>query len=212
MIRIFIIDDHPLFIDGVRSIFNRNAGGIELSGSANTAKEAIPKLEENEVDVVLIDLIMPEINGYDLLLMIKTKFPNLKTIALTASTDPELLSIVWENNADGILLKHCGKQQLINAIKRVFNGKRVIGKTVPYFPKTDNDDSNSAFLHMTKREKLVLNLLAKGNKRDDVAETLGISKNAIDFHCKNIFKKFNKNSLISVLEEAKKANIIRLYN
>lgn len=207
MIRVFIVDDHPLFIDGVNSIFKNGKEGIVIEGYSLSAKEAIRNIKQCPVDVVLIDLIMPELNGLDLFLMLKRQCPKMKTIVLTASTNPGLLMNVWRNGVDAILMKYCGKRELANTIHRVMKNERIIGKDTPYFP-TESINSETSTPKLTRREVQILNILAKNYDRQTVSEILGVTKYAVDFHCKNIFKKFNKSSLGSVLEEAKKKNII----
>lgn len=209
MVRVFIVDDHPLFIDGVKSIFKNGKDEIIIEGYSLSAKEAIRSIKQCQVDVVLIDLIMPELNGLDLFLMLKRQCPKMKTIALTASTDPGLLMNIWRNGVDAILMKYCGKKELVKTIHAVMNNERIIGENTPYFP-TESIKNGTSSPKLTRREVQILNILAKNYDRQTVSNILGVSKYAVDFHCKNIFKKFNKNTLISVLEEAQKANIISI--
>ncbi len=207
MINIFIIDDHPVFIDGIKSIFYSGDDKIKVSGSANSAKEAFPKLKRSRARVVLLDLIMPEISGIEFSLVIKNNFPKKKVIALTGELDPTTLYNAWMNKVDAILMKYCGKDELVDAIHSVLSGNRVIGNNVPEFYNQIRNE-NITTPRLTKSEQQVLNLLSLGHTREKVSIILGSTPNAINFHCKNLFRKFEKNKLISVIEEAKKFGLI----
>lgn len=207
MIQLFVIDDHPVFIDGIRSLFADGKDQIKISGSANSAREALPKLKRSGAKVILLDLIMPEMRGVEFSLILKNHFPDKKIIALTGELDPALLYNTWMNQVDAILMKYCGKKELVDTIHDVLAGRRVLGENVPEFHDQIGVNTGSK-PRLTQSEQRVLNLLALGNTRKMVAEMLGTSENAVDFHCKNLFKKFNSNKLITIIEEARKENLI----
>ncbi len=207
MINIFIIDDHPIVIDGLISIFADEKDEIKISDSANSAREALPKLKRSNADVVLLDLIMPKISGVEFCKVIKAEFPDKKVIVFTGVLNPTLLHKAWNNKADAILIKTCGKQELVNTINTVLMDQKVVGDGVPGFW------DNKPIVTETKRnitlgEQRVLSLLAKNNSRDDVAVMIGISRSTVNFHCRNLFRKFNKKKILAVIEEARKENII----
>lgn len=207
MINIFIIDDHPVVIDGIRSIFSDGDDKIKVSGWANSAKEALPKLKRSLASVVLLDLIMPDFTGVEFCLVIKEQFPDKKVIALTGELNPTILYNTWLNKADAILMKYCGKEELVDTIHSVLAGRRIIGDKVPdFYEHLRSEETRERKL--TPSEHQILSLLAKGHKRSAVGKILGTSENAVDFHCRNLFKKFNKNKLVAVLEEAKRENLI----
>lgn len=208
MIYAFIVDDHPLFIDGVISAFDKEIDKIEIIGSAKSGKEAIEKLKGSNADVVLLDLVMPDMGGLECSLLLKKLYPEKKVIILTGETDTALLYKVWMNGVDAIELKYCGKQALITTIKEVMAGKRIIGQKVPYFFDNIESSTGKNLPVLTKREEEVLQLLATGHTRKEVADILFLSVDAIHFHCKNLFKKFNKNRIHLLLAEAKKYKII----
>jgi len=109
---------------------------------------------------------------------------------------------------DALLVKHCGKQELVETIQAVINNERIAGKnTICLSNPTASNDPHKQYA-LTYRELQILNFLEKNYNRELVSKTLGISKSTIDFHCRSIFKKFDKSNLNSVLEEARKADII----
>ena len=208
MINLFLIDDHPLMINGIVAAFDDKIDKIKISGTALSANEALKKLKKSTAQVILLDLLMPEISGVELSIILKRDFPDKKIIAFTGETDTALLYNAWMNGVDAILIKHCGKQEIIDTINNVLEGNRIIGSNVPSFFAEIGVTRDGKKIHLTKKEQQVLSTLALVIDRKKAAEQLGISKNAIDFHCKNIFKKFNKNKLVAVIEEAKKAKIL----
>ncbi len=206
MINIFVIDDHPVFIDGIISIFDKD-DEIKVSGSATSAKKALPKLKQSTANIILLDLIMPEVSGIEFSLVLKNLYPDKKILVLTGELDPTTLYNAWMNKVDAILMKYCGKDELVDAIHSVLSGHRVIGNKVPDF-YNQIQNKNITTPRLTKSEQQVLNLLSLGHTREKVSEILGSNPNAINFHCRNLFRKFKKNKLISVIEEAKKFGLI----
>ncbi len=207
MINIFVIDDHPVFIDGIKSVFSNGDDKIKVTGSATSVKEALPKLKRSLAKIVLLDLIMPEVSGVEFCLMIKKQFPEKKVIALTGELDPTVLYNTWINGADAILIKYCQKKELVSAINIVLEGNRVLGDKVPDFLDLLNLNSPKKSL-LTISELQVLSLLAKGHSRKETAKILGSKLNAVDFHCKNMNKKFNVKNITSVIDEARNRKLI----
>jgi len=207
MINIFIIDDHQMVIDGIKSNFTNGNGNIKVSGWANSAKEALPKLKRSRAKVILLDLLMPDLSGIEFCPVIKSHFPDKKVIALTGETNPVQLYNAWINQFDAILLKTCGTQELIETIYNVLEGNRNVGKGVPDFTLGYKvRDINKR--NITKSELRILNLLAKNYSRNEAAEIIGISRSAVNFHCRNLFIKYNKTKILAVIEEARKEELI----
>ena len=207
MINVFVIDDHPMFIDGLKSVFSSSKDGIEISGSANSADEALPLLKRSRAKIVLLDLKMPGTPGDEFCLVLKKKFPDKKVIVLTGETDRTLLYNTWNNKADALLIKHCGKLELINTINSVLKGSRILGTS---FPELINQRelNKSDIPNLTNSEIKVISLLSTDKSREEVSQILGSSRHAVDFHVKNVFKKFKMNRIMSVVAEAKRLQLI----
>lgn len=205
---IFIIEDHPVYIEGIKNIFDKKSDHMFVGGWANSAEEAREKLKTSDADVIFLDLNLPGESGVDYCLEIKNTYKEKKVIALTAETDSEILFKVWLNKVDAILMKLSGKDVLTDTIHAVLMGKREIGKEVPPFFDISNSQKNSGKPALTKREQQVLNLLSGGFIRKEVAEKLNVSIDTVDTHCKNMFKKYNVNSLQQLIIELKKYKLI----
>ena len=206
MINVFLVDDHPFFNQGIISSFSIQKD-IKIVGSANSAVEAYEKINAQEVDVVLLDIVMPEVNGIECCRRLKEENSALKVIAFTGELNTKLFFDMWMEKADGILLKTCGLNELITTIKNVNSGHKIIGDNVPSFLENSVQEEQK-IPKMTKREKEVLKYLGMGLTRKETADKMFINTETVGFHCKNIFAKFNDNSIHSIITEAKRLRII----
>ena len=209
MIDIFIIDDHLHLNKGIEVAFAEEDYGINVVGFSTSSKEGLQQLERIEVDVVILDIVMPEMDGIMACKLIKEQFPEIKVIAFTGELDPNKLLSIWREQVDGILNKVCGTEALAKAIKRVMLGMRIKGKGVPSF--LENIESDTGHIpRLTKTEQVVLEYLGTGLTRKEVAEEMNRSMYSVEFHIKNMYKKFNTNRLHLLLAEARKARFIKL--
>lgn len=206
---IFIIEDHKVIIDSLTYMFNSIEDKLKIYGFAMTAKDAIEKLKTSKAEVILLDLALPDMSGADLCKHIRLCYPNKNIIVLTGETRPDVLKRVWENGANGILTKYCDAEELIQTIYDVLSGIRVIGSHVPEFSGNNYQFPLSLGASLTEKEKLVLSLLAQGITRKQICDLLGITKNTMDSHCRNLFRKFEKKKMIDVLMIAKKMRLIQ---
>jgi len=206
MIKIYIVDDHPTLIEALINVFEDNSE-IEIVGSASSGKEALAQVKTVNPDIILLDILMPEMDGVECCSILKKRFPDLKIIALTGEMNSGLLLKMWKQKPDGILIKACGLEELISTIKSVYNGRKVIGQNVPPFFDVDKEDRGD-FPNLTKTELEVLKLLAEGITRQETADRMNRSMYTIEFHCKNILKKFNNNRIDSIIAKARKAKVI----
>ncbi len=207
MINVFIIDDHEFFIQGVTMALTRADEDVYVAGSAISCREALMQMRELEVDVVLLDILMPEMNGIECCKRIKSDFPKIKVVGLTGEVDPKLMMELWRQSADAILLKSDGLEDLLAAIKNVMKNRQIFTKDIPQFMVHTNEKLEVP-PRLTHREYEVLQLLGTGLSRKEVANELNLSQYSVDFHCKNIFKKFDDNKIHTIIAEAKKARII----
>lgn len=205
---LFIIEDHPVYIEGIKNIFDFKEDKMFVNGWANSAEEAREKLKTSKAEIILLDLNLPGESGVDFCLELKTEYPDKKVIALTAETDSEILFNVWMNKIDAILTKLCDKNTLIDTINSVLKGKREIGKDVPPFFDFSGSKRLGSMPILTKREHQVLNLLSGGFIRKEVAEKLNVTLDTVDSHCKNMFKKYKVNNLRQLINELKNAKLM----
>jgi len=208
MINVFVIDDHLYLSKGIAEVLKEKNYGIKVVGYSTSARQALQRIEHLDVDVVILDIVMPEMDGIITCRLLKKQFPEIKVIAFTGELDSNKLLRMWQEDADGILNKVCGPEALVKAIKRVLIGMRIIGKEIPTFlVDIESDTGNTP--NLTKTEFEVLKLLGTGIKRKDIADEMNRSMYSIDFHIRNMYKKFKTNRLHLLLIQARKQGLIK---
>ncbi|HYV91859.1 MAG TPA: response regulator transcription factor [Chitinophagales bacterium] len=197
-IRIAIVDDHQLFIEGIKALIN-DIESFVLVGQAGNGAQLLELLKTTEADVVLMDVYMPGMDGIEATHKVKSKYPNVKILALSMVEDAKHISDMLKAGALGYLLKSTGKQELIEAIKTVYAGERYLNqevsmKLVELVLKAKNEpqqapsDRNPS---ITKREHEIIRLIGQEMTNEEIARELNNSPMTITTHRKNILRKLN---------------------
>ncbi len=216
MIRIIIVDDHPIFIDGLSNLL-KNEPDITVVGAAHNGRELIEILKTIEVDIVLLDINMPIMDGIEAAKIIHSNFPNLKVIMLTMYDEPGFIKECLDSGAKGYVLKNIDKDDLIKAIESVSSGKayfdpNIHEKMLLTFQNKDKQDKlspNQALVEqLTQREKEVLQLIAVGLTSIEIGEKLFISKNTVETHRKNLLIKLNAKNTPTLLKIAYEVGLV----
>ncbi|MGS2717249.1 response regulator [Eionea flava] len=186
MIKIILVDDHPLFREGIASRLNMH-DGIEVIAEAENGKQLLTKLEAATPDIVMMDISMPEINGMDALEIVKEKFPDVRVIMLSMHDDKEYIVSVIRSGAEGYLLKDISGEEMIAAIQKVHEGgKYFSGEVAQILVQEDTTDAGGI---LTTREQLILRLISHGNNDKTIAAQLDISARTVETHKRNIKQK-----------------------
>ncbi len=192
MIKVFIIDDHSMIIEGIHSLLEAEKE-LAWTGSAKHPADLMQYLKNAQPDVLLMDINLPEKNGLELCLEVKEKYPQINIIGLSTSDQPSVIKKMMENGATGYLLKDASKQELIAAIKDAAQGKNYMNFSVAQSLKNNMPQSDIPLI--TKREKEVLELISEGLTNPEIAAQLFLSVTTVDSHRKNMLTKFKvKNS------------------
>lgn len=202
-IHVMIVDDHPMIADGIRVALEHDLS-IKVIATAKDGQEAIQKCQKKEIHVILMDITMPVMDGVEASKQIKKLHPAIQIIGLSMHDDPINLSKMLKAGATGYLLKSVGKEELRNAIRKVFNGETYISQEVtkihysePLYPeKTDQD------IPLTSREIEVLRLITRGRTTVQIAKELGISDRTVETHRKNILRKSGAESMSGLVRYA----------
>lgn len=191
MIRIGIVDDHYILTEGIVKMLEYN-DAFTVVFQATSGKECLEFLEETEytIDVLLLDIGMPELSGYEVLSAIKEKYFHIKTIFLTSLDDYTHFSHAMSLGADGYLLKNTEFDELSLAIKDVFNGLVYIDKTLSSFMKRYIVNSDNKTI-LTKREKEIMVCVASGMMNKEIAVDLKIREETVKNHLTRIYYKFH---------------------
>src|SRR5579863_3404343 len=193
-IRVLVCDDHALFREGVKTILNSQAD-IEVVGEAADGKEGVEQAIRLQPDVVLMDISMPVLKGFDATRRIKKERPDAKVLILTVYDDEDMVARCLDAGASGYVLKDSPPAQLTYAVQAVSRGQqymspRVLTGVVRQFvahaaePKTGYD-------LLSDREREVLVLLAEGSSLKDIARRLNLSVKTVDAHKYNLMRKLN---------------------
>ena len=182
-IKIFIADDHKLFIDGIKSIFSKEIG-MSIIGEANNGLEIIKLLEEGkQPDIIITDIRMPIIDGISLTKIISKEYPSIPVMALSMHDQSVDVIEMLEAGAKGYLTKVVEKKELVQAIQTIVKGEYYFDKNLPNDIKAWFDtDHNSGIKILTRREKEILQLITKGRTSIQIAQQLEISRFTIDTH------------------------------
>lgn len=206
MMNLFIVDDEPVIENGLPSIIEKEDNEIKVVGTAPNGAEAISKISTLNVDLVLLDMKMPEMDGVECLRLLKQQYPDLKVVAFTGNTVPRIFKEITDLGIDGIIEKTTDIPILINKLKRIYKYNiKIISTDLPRF--YDYSEELEA-PRLTRMETKVLSLLGQGYIRKEVADILNKSKDAIDAHVKNMHKKYKSGQLHEIIEKAKKARYI----
>lgn len=191
MINLLIADDHQVVIDGLRSLLSLEAD-FNVVGEALNGKMVLEALKDQKVDVVLLDINMPVMDGIETAKLMREHYPDVKILILTMYNKPEFIRNILDAGASGYVLKNAGKEELIDAIRKVVRGEGYFSLSVTKtMMESFKSGSDSNKVELTKRERGVLTLIAEGDKSSEIAEKLFLSTNTVNTHRKNLLSKLN---------------------
>lgn len=192
-IRILIADDHAVVREGLRTLISRTPG-MELVGEAANGLEAISQGEALQPDVVLLDMVMPRLNGLEAIPKLKQVTPQVRILVLTSFDDDERVFAAVKAGALGYLLKDSSPQELLQAIRSVYQGQPSLAPNIAY--KVIRELSQPSSLPqteepLTEREVETLCLIAQGLSNEVIAQKLTISERTVGKHVSNILEKLH---------------------
>ena len=206
-IKVFIIDDHPMVVEGLNSLLGR-LENIEVCGAVSNAFEAIPFLKNNTIDVILLDINLPDISGIDLCKKIHKEFPEIKIVGISTFSERSYISRMIENGASGYLIKSASAEEIAEAIDTVLKGKIYLSVSMEHIAKPLSIVPSDNLPALTKREKEILLLISEGMTNNQIAEKLFISTLTVDSHRKNLLTKLNVNNTASLIKLAVQNGLI----
>lgn len=182
-IRIFSVDDHPLLREGISALVN-NQTDMTVAGEAATGAEALQLFKQLQPDVTLLDLRLPDMSGIDILIAIRSEFPEARIIMLTTFEGDVEIHRALQAGARGYLLKNMPPSELLDVIRQVHAGRKRIPPAIASQLAEHMSDET-----LTEREVEVLREVAGGNKNRDIANRLFISEETVKVHIKHIMEK-----------------------
>ncbi len=193
-IRVLIADDHPLVRDGMRTLLSTQSD-LELVGEAENGAEAVKLARELQPDIILLDLVMPRMDGLEALARIKEDNPDARILVVTSFADDEKVFPAIKGGALGYFLKEASPRMLAQAIRDVHRGELWLHPTIARKVIGELDrpaqDLPPTKKPLTQRELDVLKLIARGLTNPEIAIELGIGAGTVRFHVSNILSKLH---------------------
>jgi two-component system, NarL family, nitrate/nitrite response regulator NarL len=201
-INILLVDDHKLIRDGIKSIINTTYN-INVINECCNGQEVVDYLKVNPetVDVILMDINMPKLNGIETTKIITKLYPDIRVLALTMHVEEAYIMKMIEAGALGYLLKDAGREKLIEAIKTVYRKEKcysnnVAQKLINAFLHKENTPTTPG---LSPREIQVITSITNGNTNKEIAEELYISSRTVESHRRNIIKKLNLKNTVELV-------------
>jgi DNA-binding NarL/FixJ family response regulator len=209
IVKVLIVDDHKIFRTGLEMILN-GFDFVKVMGQASNGKEMFRQLKKSEVDLVFMDIKMPEESGIDLSKKLSEKYPDIKIIGLTMYGEVEYFNKMLEASASGFLLKHTQEEELEVAIRTVMNGDYYFSEEFRSNLDHLQNQKPKAKISLTSREIEILELISKGYSNQEIADRLYLSIHTVDGHRRNLISKTGVKNTASLVSYAIKNQLIRL--
>lgn len=209
-IRVLIADDHIIFLDGLVALLD-SVDDIEVVGTAQDGQQAVLQAGSSQPDVILMDILMPELNGIEATRMIIQASPHIGVIMLTMFEDDESVFSAMRAGARGYILKGAGQDDVLRAIRAVNRGEALFGPSIATrlmdFFKTLETEPPQAFPELTERENEILALIAQGASNEAIAKQLNISLKTVRNHVSNIYNKMQVTDRVQAVLRAREAGL-----
>lgn len=201
LIKILLVDDHQIVIDGVKSLL-RKANNIEIVAEALNGNQALEILRNKAIDLMITDIQMPGMDGLTLTQKVKEEMPEIKVLVLSMYQEHEIVNQIFMSNAEGFILKNTGKKELISAIQKIIEGSTYYSREVLsiLMEKVIKKPTNQPNVQpLTPREKEILKLIGKEYSTAEIAEALHISPRTVDTHRKHIMQKTESKTIVGLI-------------
>lgn len=210
--RVLLADDHVLIRHGIKNIIKEDSR-LEIVGEVSDGKQLMGFLEESVVDLIILDISMPDIGGMEAIGLVKSRYPWTKILMLTMHKDKQYFYNAMAAGADGYLMKDDSDTELLVAIGKVLSGKNYIS---PFMTDDFADDvinmyrneRRTPFQELTKREKEILQFVVQGFTSRQMAKQLNLSQRTIDHHRSNLLRKFNRKNSVDLVNYAVRNGLV----
>jgi DNA-binding NarL/FixJ family response regulator len=213
MVKVFITDDHELYLEGLVLLLNKQPG-LQVTGSAYTAASLLKQLPDQDIDILLLDVHLPDMEEEELLKKIREIKPSLKILYLTIMRGTRYIHKLLKYDIHGYLLKNTNIAELTKALETVAEGKKYFSKEINILD-TSQDFRNTVTIEdkkvdeiLSKREIEVLTLICKEYSNSEIAKKLFLSVSTVETHRKNLIAKLGVNNTVGLVKFALKNKLI----
>lgn len=213
-INILLVDDHTLIREGLKLILKKNKQ-FKIIGEASNGVEALEFLEKNaaKTHVMLLDITMPELDGFEVAKVVKKKYSDLKVLALTMHNEESYITKMIDVGVHGYVLKDSNLDDLSSAIKTILDDKPYYSSDVSAvminsLMNKDKQKDNNAIDNLTEREKEIIHLISDGYKSSEIADKLELSTRTIEVHRRNLMKKLEVKNTAELVSYVLKSKLI----
>ena len=200
---VFIVDDHYMVIEGIRSLL-QNEKDIEWLGHATNAASCLSFLKQQQPDVILMDINLPDKSGIDLCKEVTEKYPSVFVLGLSTFNQQAIIRNMIDNGASGYVLKNATKEELLEAIATVMMDKTYLSHETSLLLR----EADNKMPPITRREKEVLQLVAEGFTNAEIAEKLFISIPTVNTHRKSLLEKFDAKNTAILIGKATRQGLV----
>ena len=213
MIRVFITDDHEIYLEGLALLLSRQEG-IEVIGTATSGKELLSRIQQGlPADILLLDVYLPDISEEELVQQIRTTHPDLRIIYLTLLRGTRYVHKLAKYNIQGYILKNASLEELLGALRSVQDGGSYFSKDI-HIGDRDEDFRNTITIEdkqideiLSRRELEVLRLICKEYSNAEIADKLFLSVSTVETHRKNLIAKLGVNNTVGLVKFALRNNL-----
>ncbi|MDX1688889.1 MAG: response regulator transcription factor [Candidatus Promineifilaceae bacterium] len=208
-IRVMVVDDHLVVREGLITLLE-TFPDFKLVGEASSGKEAIRLCEQLEPDVILMDLVMPDLSGVEATRTIRQRFPDSQVLAVTSFKETEMVRGVLEAGAIGYLLKTVSAEELAEAIRSAHRGELTVAADASSIVLEAITSPPAPGRDLTERELEVLELLVQGLSNSEIAARLGVSPNTVKNHLRSIYSKLDVSTRTAATTLAIKHGLVEI--
>ncbi|NTW12134.1 MAG: response regulator transcription factor [Anaerolineales bacterium] len=212
-VTVLLVDDHPMIRQGLHNLVTSEAN-FQVVGEAGDGLEAIQKIEKTRPDILIIDMMMPNLNGLEVLLHVKKLSPKTRTIVFSMQSAEPYVVEALRAGADGYILKETGPGELIAAIHSVLQGNRYLSERLSELLEVNGSRVEDApldlYQSLTAREREILQMAAEGRSSVEIGEKLSISPRTAEIHRSRCLKKLGLQNRAELVRYAIKRGILSL--
>ena len=210
MIKVTILDDHKMVLEGLKTMLDHN-DTVQVVSTYSRGDDLLRHVGEDNPDVLLLDINLPDANGIELCKKLLTEYPSLRIIGLSNYSESSFVKNMLRNGAKGYLLKNTERKEIVNAIVTVMEGGTYLPESLKNMLLNESIGTpvRSGFIpKLTRRETEVLNLIAQEHTNQEIANTLCISTKTVESHRNNLIQKLGVRNTAGLIKTAMEKGLL----